>query len=119
MTRSHRRCPICTLYHRTSHKAMCRAVDATHRWPLAPLLALRPNLAEILKPHGYDHRALARWQHEGMDDRAADRIATLLRFHPTQVWGWEWITAALTPLDEQRLAGGWRHAWTYQQEQTA
>jgi hypothetical protein len=22
-------------------------------------------------------------------------------------------------LDEQRLAGGWRHAWTYQQEQTA
>ena len=112
-----RRCPICTLYHRQGHKATCRAVPAEHRWPFAPLVALRPDFAATLRPDGgYPAERLERWAADGLDDATADRLATLLRFHPVQVWGWDWITAALTPLDEQRLAGGWRHAWNYAEQ---
>jgi len=121
VTSSNRRCPICTLYHRSNHKALCRAIPNDHRWPLAPLLDLRPNAPETLRPHGHDQRSLTAWAEHGLDDRTADRVATLLHLHPVQVWGWEWIDLALTPLDAQRIAGGWRHAWTHQEqlEQTA
>lgn len=87
--------------------AHCRRLRQ-RRWPLQPLLELA----------GYTTRAFAArhrlpWetvrkaaQGRGVNDVQVDEWAIAAGFHPVEVWGWDWITAAHpTTTDVGRLAG--------------
>lgn len=71
-------------------------VEPGPRWPLAPLLEAsglnRLWLAHHVRVSG---ETLKRAERDGLTDTEADRWATRLGFHPSAVWGWDWITAGL------------------------
>lgn len=66
------------------------------RWPLRPFLertGLSPEL--LADTHGITVKHAQRLGRIGLTDVQADRWATAAGLHPTQIWGWDWITAAL------------------------
>ena len=66
-------------------------------WPLAPLEAATGQTARQL---AHIHGVKTRTVQQGLTDMQADQWATAAGLHPTEVWGWAWVTAA-TPTREQ------------------
>lgn len=102
-------CPRCTIDHRP------RCPD-TRTWPIAPLLdvlsaAQRVNLPDAL---GVSAGFLSQIEGGGLPDRTADRVAIRLGLHPCMIWP-DWFDAALSPLDRDFIADGWRPAWEWNQ----
>lgn len=63
------------------------------RLPFAPLETLaggRPH--ELARRVGRNSRQVYRWRSEGLSPSLADRLATRLGFHPSNVWP-EWDVA--------------------------
>ena len=99
-------CPHC----HTRHAPRCGTI--TERWPMQPLIDAYQgsNFAEAAQASS---DVIRRARERGLDDLVADRWATRLGLHPVQVWGWEWCDAALSVIDRQFLAEGWRPAWEH------
>jgi hypothetical protein len=94
----------------------CGPQVAALRWPVQPLLdntSLTPSDLRTLVGGGKYGQLVA----EGLTDQQADRWAIRGGVHPGCVWD-SWFDAALTPLDEAHVAGGWRQAWLWADEQS-
>lgn len=68
------------------------------RWPLEPLLAVTnlPNVRALERAAGLTSGAGRRWEHRGLTDETADRVAVALGRHPAEVWpDWadRWLVA--------------------------
>jgi hypothetical protein len=76
------------------------------RWPLRPLVERTGMTSrQLAEAHGITADHVGRLARNGLTDVQADRWATAAGFHPAQVWGWDWITAAL-PDDPEAEADG-------------
>lgn len=112
-------CPTCLL----RHSPRCPGIET--RWPLGPLVALCAAEArrgsgrteDIANALGVERVALARAAEYGLTDVQADRWAVRCGHHPASIWH-NWADAALTPLDRDYLANGWRQAWEWNQTRT-
>ena len=86
---------------------------AKAQWPLDAILALVPDSKDRLE---IDSTVWNRCATRGMSDRTADHWCVRLGYHPVSVFGWEWITRGLHPLDDLFVYGsdtaepGWRQA---------
>jgi hypothetical protein len=91
---------------RTFHsRAAAKAFDelANARWPLEPLVTAcghdpdnEGDLEAWAAAHGINGRELGYARRDGgLTDTQADYWATRAHLHPTQVWGWAWITTGL------------------------
>lgn len=109
-----KRCDICKIAHRRPLPVKCYATERL--WPTEPLEAVLPSgltVSGLCYRMRWSGSTTQRYLTHGLPDYAADRLATALRLHPVQVWGWEWIDSALTVTDRQRIASGWRQAWEW------
>jgi hypothetical protein len=78
-------------------EAFARVVELrARRWPLRPLVE-RTGLTsrQLAEAHGMAPGSASKLARNGLTDVQADRWATAAGLHPVQVWGWDWITAAL------------------------
>lgn len=55
---------------------------------------------------------LQEYRQRGLTPRIADRLAIRAGYHPALIWP-TWIDDALTVVDRQFLAQGWRQAWLW------
>ena len=94
------------------------------RWPLQPLLDRAKLTAHCLGHRdGFSTDAVRDARDNGLSDLLADRWATKLGLHPTQVWA-SWDLAGLTASDDLFVNGsatsgpGWRQAWEWHEART-
>ncbi len=100
-----RRCPLCACH----HVPKCQATARTSQWAIEPLLAIAGrDTVHAWCGERSTKKVIAAG---GLSDVQADRWATRLGYHPVQIWGAEWVDAALRPIDEIHAREGWRPAW--------
>lgn len=116
------RCDPCTAAN-TAYRRVERAKNPPaypqwrrlRQWPLAPLVAMRPDARDAL---GVSSSAWSDANIRGLSDRNADRWACRLGLHPGVVWE-GWWEAGLAVSDDQFVNGspgaepGWRQAAGY------
>lgn len=100
-------CPRC----RIRHHPKCGTIDA--RWPLQPLLDAYTG-TNFTSRISTGSQGVATARTEGLTDVQADHWAIRCGLHPSEVWD-DWADPALTVLDRQFLAEGWRAAWEHDQ----
>lgn len=89
----------------------------TLRWPIDALndAGITPTQARrCLGNSTYYHAA----RQGGFNDWQADRVAIAHGLHPAIIWS-GWADAALGPLDDLYLEGGWRQAWLWNEQGAA
>jgi hypothetical protein len=75
------------------------------RWPLAPLTDLTGlTPSQFAARHNLARGTLQRAEHDGLTDIQADHWATAAGYHPLNVWGWAWVTAAQPSASAEAVA---------------
>lgn len=104
-----RRCPVCSLCHRSGFPA-CTVFAPC--WPVEALAAAVGGLDVLAARVGDGVRRAGM-----LSDAMADRWAVACGLHPELVWP-GWCDAGLTVGDRQAIeSGGWRPAWEWAEAQ--
>ena len=91
-------------------------MDEMGRYPLEPLAdAMGITVHKACTRLRVTGATYQEYRDRGLTPMVADRLAIKAGFHPGLIWP-QWVTDALTVVDEMFLAGGWRQAWLWQEQ---
>lgn len=76
--------------HAASFGEMLEAHAQLERFPVAPLVAAAGSAGALARAVGVSERTVARWQSTGVLWPVADRLATRIGRHPSEVWPDQW-----------------------------